>query len=204
MQNTARERDVSGRHGTLPPPVRGDRFLDALLALLENTLQNIHRFTVDIIRDARDLRGEAGRSYRRARRQAGTLRATLRATPRFAKILNEVLRFTLAYRSIRFAGRHLPRQATRVALKDLHRDFAGRFHNLCVDLGGGLLKLGQFLSSRADLLPKVWVESLARLQDQVPPQSFRHSQRSFRLEFGVSPVWSGGSIVVTLYEVEVP
>ncbi len=42
------------------------------------------------------------------------------------------------------------------------------FRALAVDLGGVWIKLGQFLSSRVDLLPPQIVEELAGLQDAVP------------------------------------
>jgi predicted unusual protein kinase regulating ubiquinone biosynthesis (AarF/ABC1/UbiB family) len=45
---------------------------------------------------------------------------------------------------------------------------ARNFRALAVDLGGVWIKLGQFLSSRVDLLPPQIVEELAGLQDAVP------------------------------------
>ncbi|HEY4000610.1 MAG TPA: AarF/ABC1/UbiB kinase family protein, partial [Candidatus Xenobia bacterium] len=41
-------------------------------------------------------------------------------------------------------------------------------------LGVLLIKLGQFLSSRADLLPEEALAVLADLQDEVPPAPFSH------------------------------
>lgn len=49
-----------------------------------------------------------------------------------------------------------------------HRQ-AVRFRNRAVELGGLLIKLGQFLSARVDLLPREYTEVLSTLQDQVPP-----------------------------------
>lgn len=46
---------------------------------------------------------------------------------------------------------------------------ARRYRALAVELGGVLIKLGQFLSIRVDLLPPEVIGELAGLQDQVPP-----------------------------------
>jgi len=46
---------------------------------------------------------------------------------------------------------------------------AARYSELAVRLGGVLIKLGQFLSTRVDLLPPEVTRELADLQDHVPP-----------------------------------
>jgi predicted unusual protein kinase regulating ubiquinone biosynthesis (AarF/ABC1/UbiB family) len=46
---------------------------------------------------------------------------------------------------------------------------ARRFRGLAVDMGGVMIKLGQFLSARVDVLPPEITEELAGLQDEVPP-----------------------------------
>ena len=51
------------------------------------------------------------------------------------------------------------------------RRFAQRFHVLAVDLGGLMIKVGQFLSSRLDVLPPEITKELEGLQDEVPPVS---------------------------------
>ncbi|CAN7327072.1 AarF/UbiB family protein [Arthrobacter sp. LjRoot78] len=52
------------------------------------------------------------------------------------------------------------------------RRFARRFHVLAVDLGGLMIKVGQFLSSRLDVLPPEITKELEGLQDEVPPVPF--------------------------------
>lgn len=49
------------------------------------------------------------------------------------------------------------------------RRIAQRFRQLLIDLGPTFVKLGQLLSSRADMLPAHWIEELSELQDAVPP-----------------------------------
>lgn len=50
--------------------------------------------------------------------------------------------------------------------------FARRFHVLAVDLGGLMIKVGQFMSSRLDVLPPEITKELEGLQDEVPPVAF--------------------------------
>lgn len=50
--------------------------------------------------------------------------------------------------------------------------FARRFHDLAVDLGGLMIKVGQFMSSRLDVLPPEITKELEGLQDEVPAVPF--------------------------------
>ena len=49
---------------------------------------------------------------------------------------------------------------------------ARRILNTCISLGPVYIKFGQWLSSRADILPQPYLEELSKLQDSVPPVSF--------------------------------
>lgn len=53
-----------------------------------------------------------------------------------------------------------------------------------VALQGVWIKLGQFLSTRADVLPDSWVESLKTLQDAVPRESWRETSQTLKESFG--------------------
>src|SRR5579862_588866 len=48
------------------------------------------------------------------------------------------------------------------------------YRTTALKLGGLMIKLGQFLSSRADLLPEQALKVLSSLQDEVPPAPFGH------------------------------
>src|SRR5256885_5367143 len=48
------------------------------------------------------------------------------------------------------------------------------FRKTAVQLGVLMINLGQFLSSRADLLPQRALDVLSSLQDEVPPAPFSH------------------------------
>ncbi|HEY1350513.1 MAG TPA: AarF/UbiB family protein [Ktedonobacteraceae bacterium] len=58
------------------------------------------------------------------------------------------------------------------------------FRQTALKLGVLLIKLGQFLSARADLLPEQALAVLASLQDEVPPESFDHVVSVIESELG--------------------
>jgi predicted unusual protein kinase regulating ubiquinone biosynthesis (AarF/ABC1/UbiB family) len=62
---------------------------------------------------------------------------------------------------------------------------AQRFHTLALELGGLMIKVGQFLSSRLDVLPPEITRELAGLQDEVPPAGFDAVGRLAADELGV-------------------
>jgi len=58
------------------------------------------------------------------------------------------------------------------------------FRHTAIQLGVLMIKLGQFLSSRADLLPESALVVLTSLQDEVPPEPFRHVTEVLENELG--------------------
>lgn len=61
---------------------------------------------------------------------------------------------------------------------------ARRYRHLAGEMGGVLIKLGQFLSVRVDLLPAEVTRELAGLQDEVPPERFEAIVRQIEEDFG--------------------
>ncbi len=57
-------------------------------------------------------------------------------------------------------------------LKRLHAANALLLRERMVEMRGVLIKIGQFLSSRVDILPEEYTSELSKLQDQVPPAPF--------------------------------
>ncbi|MEJ6489912.1 AarF/UbiB family protein [Leucobacter sp. USCH14] len=102
-------------------------------------------------------------------------------------------------RILRFASRHLahawwfelvlPRlglhRITERTRPRRMRRFARAFHGLAVELGGLMIKVGQFMSSRLDVLPPEITAELEGLQDEVPPESFADIRRLAEAELGV-------------------
>lgn len=63
---------------------------------------------------------------------------------------------------------------------------AARFRTLALELGGLMIKVGQFLSSRLDVLPAEVTAELAALQDAVPPVPFEQVAATIASELGVA------------------
>jgi len=57
-----------------------------------------------------------------------------------------------------------------------------RIRRVLEDLGPSFIKLGQLMSTRADLFPPAYIEEFTKLQDQVPAVSFRDIQRVIQQE----------------------
>ncbi|MBI3176201.1 MAG: AarF/ABC1/UbiB kinase family protein [Chloroflexi bacterium] len=63
-------------------------------------------------------------------------------------------------------------------------DIAIRFRALAIRMGGVMIKVGQFLSSRLDVLPPEITEELAGLQDEVPAEDFSAIRAKAESELG--------------------
>jgi predicted unusual protein kinase regulating ubiquinone biosynthesis (AarF/ABC1/UbiB family) len=65
-----------------------------------------------------------------------------------------------------------------------YQEIARRYRALAAEMGGVLIKLGQFLSTRVDILPPEITQELAGLQDEVPPERFEDIARQIEEDFG--------------------
>lgn len=65
------------------------------------------------------------------------------------------------------------------------KEIANQIKDLAVVLGPAFIKLGQAFSIRTDLISKELAESLAELQDAVPPFSNEEAFQTFQDEFGM-------------------
>jgi predicted unusual protein kinase regulating ubiquinone biosynthesis (AarF/ABC1/UbiB family) len=102
-------------------------------------------------------------------------------------------------RILRFASRHLastwwyelvlPRIGLRVISNRTRnrrlRTIARSFQRLALDLSGLLIKLGQFMSTRLDLLPVEITRELEGLQDEVPAVAFTIIREAIERELGM-------------------
>ena len=78
----------------------------------------------------------------------------------------------------------LVKVAERTRSKRMQR-FAKGFHVLAADLGGLMIKVGQFMSSRLDVLPPEITKELEGLQDEVAPVSFAAIRAAVEAELGM-------------------
>src|SRR5687767_4755088 len=79
----------------------------------------------------------------------------------------------------------LPPEAADDPAENGHHDKASKLADDLEELGPTYVKVGQFLSTRADLLPADYITALARLQDKVEPFSFGEVERIVAEEIGV-------------------
>ncbi|MFG6491707.1 ABC1 kinase family protein [Microbacterium sp. P03] len=110
----------------------------------------------------------------------GDMRARYRRITRFAaRYLVQAWWFELFLPRLGLSwvsARHRTRRLQRIAQ---------RFHVLAVDLGGLMIKVGQFMSSRLDVLPPEITKELEGLQDEVPPVPFAAIRLLAETELGV-------------------
>jgi predicted unusual protein kinase regulating ubiquinone biosynthesis (AarF/ABC1/UbiB family) len=76
------------------------------------------------------------------------------------------------------------RKWTRRTRAERFRREAVRFRALAIHMGGVMIKVGQFLSSRLDVLPPEVTDELANLQDEVPAESFESIKTLAEKELG--------------------
>lgn len=64
-----------------------------------------------------------------------------------------------------------------------HRKRATQFCETATRLGGVLIKLGQFIGSRVDVMPEPYIQELMKLQDEVPPEDYLAVKELLEAEF---------------------
>jgi aarF domain-containing kinase len=88
---------------------------------------------------------------------------------------------TISVREQRFGLEHEAAEAKRHAH---HAWSARRFYDIAVTRQGLLIKLGQIIGSRPDLIPDEYIDVLSRLQDDVPPRPFPSIKRRIERSLG--------------------
>lgn len=69
-----------------------------------------------------------------------------------------------------------------------HERNAKRVLNLVIKLEGLWVKLGQYLSTRADVLPGAYISLLKQLQDSLPPRPLQEVIVCLAINFGGQPI----------------
>jgi len=108
----------------------------------------------------------------------------------YRRLLKVTLLFTgfaLEFFWLYWVRRLTGRRRSEGRRRRLYRSQAVRFRNTALELGGLLIKLGQFLSARVDIMPREYVEELAGLQDQVDPVPYREVAQVLAAELGGPP-----------------
>ncbi len=92
--------------------------------------------------------------------------------PSTAQILQVVFKLLPVAINFRKDRREWVRKEGRNVDEEKYRRHARRALKAFIELGPSYVKLGQWLSTRADMLPLPYMEELSKLQDDVPPAPF--------------------------------
>ncbi len=76
------------------------------------------------------------------------------------------------------------RSMTRRTRSQRYKQIAAHFRAMAIRMGGVMIKVGQFLSARLDVLPVEITEELSGLQDEVPAEDFGAIRKLAEAELG--------------------
>jgi len=102
---------------------------------------------------------------------------------RFRTIISMFLKFVFQLWWVNKKGRFLTEDKFQKQIKEIYRKQARMFAETASDLGGLLIKLGQFFSSRVDILPEEYTSELSTLQDAVRPVKTEEIIKRIEAEF---------------------
>lgn len=97
----------------------------------------------------------------------------------FARIMSSVLWWELILPKFGFRRLSAQTRSKRIL------GYAAAYRRLAVEMGGVMIKMGQFLSSRLDVLPREITNELSGLQDEVQPEDFTDIRRVIESEYGM-------------------
>jgi predicted unusual protein kinase regulating ubiquinone biosynthesis (AarF/ABC1/UbiB family) len=103
---------------------------------------------------------------------------------RFVNVGQMLARVFIGYKLISFREKRKGKEWGEPRRRKHHRWSAERFYEAAVKNQGLLIKTGQLLGTRPDVLPEAYVEVLSRLHDEVPPESFDSIRRVIERELG--------------------
>lgn len=109
------------------------------------------------------------------------------AVGRAARIMATLGPVYLSYLWLWVRARYLRRPASRATWSAVHLRNAERFYRLAVRMRGGLIKVGQMISTRVDVAPIEWTRTLSKLQDKVDPTPWSAIERRLTAELGGPP-----------------
>ncbi len=102
---------------------------------------------------------------------------------RFLKVINLFFHIFWSFYSLKLKGSWHADDWKEKKRNELYLSEARRFRETAIEMGGLLIKLGQFLSTRVDILPQATTRELAGLQDEVPAVDFQDICQVLESEF---------------------
>jgi ubiquinone biosynthesis protein len=157
--------------------------VDAVLRAVEETVWRLRRETVEACQASRAEWADWAGGFRDAQ---SALQSWQQQTARLVSIGWVLTKIAAGYRLHLTRAAFVSRRRAAAMLERLHAKNAQRFTEVCISHGGGFLKVGQLLSSRPDLMPRVWIEALSVLQDNVPAEDEERMVAILEEEIGVS------------------
>lgn len=134
-------------------------------------------------RDFAAVQAEVAGTAAAARGEWTRLRSTLRASPRALRLAAAATRIAARHRLAAARAELDPERGPALFAAARERS-ATELRDVCAELGGGVLKIGQLLSTRGDLLPPEWIEALATLQDRAPARPFEELAPQIEADLG--------------------
>ncbi|KAF2598709.1 hypothetical protein F2Q68_00012326 [Brassica cretica] len=102
------------------------------------------------------------------------------------KVFSVAILIYLDYKSVQQREKWIKKARVPALWEKAHERNAKRVLNLIVELEGLWVKLGQYLSTRADVLPQAYISLLTQLQDSLPPRPLQEVRRTIERELGDS------------------
>jgi predicted unusual protein kinase regulating ubiquinone biosynthesis (AarF/ABC1/UbiB family) len=121
------------------------------------------------LEDPAQLKEQINSEIRDAQLESGKLTFRRPSKLHVARVVIKLLPIVISFRRdrrkwVKYEGKNIDEPKFRKHARKVLRTF--------IELGPSYIKLGQWLSSRADLLPLPYLEELSKLQDEVPPAEF--------------------------------
>jgi predicted unusual protein kinase regulating ubiquinone biosynthesis (AarF/ABC1/UbiB family) len=113
-----------------------------------------------------------------------TSATTLKKSPSKIQVVKVVLKLLPFIINFRKDRREWVRREGKNVNEKKYRKHAENALRTFIELGPSYIKLGQWLSTRADILPQPYLEVLATLQDDVPPAPFSKTRPIIEDELG--------------------
>src|SRR5437763_18808 len=113
-----------------------------------------------------------------------TSATALKKSPSKIQVIRVVLKLLPFIINFRKDRREWVKKEGKNVNEKKYRKHAEKALRTFIELGPAYIKLGQWLSTRADILPQPYLEVLATLQDNVPPAPFSKIKPIIEAELG--------------------
>ncbi|KAG9449275.1 hypothetical protein H6P81_009240 [Aristolochia fimbriata] len=100
------------------------------------------------------------------------------------KVFTVALIIYFDYKAVQKRTKWVRKEKKSILWEQAHERNARRVLNLIIELKGLWVKLGQYLSTRADVLPEAYIFLLKQLQDSLPPRPLQEVCRTIERELG--------------------